>query len=118
MFQTPCRNLGVTFRFKLDQIRTIAVGIGGKPRGESGFIVSTLFNKNRVQVNANNASITNKAMKIDPDQWHNAMVEIVGNRVVVQLNGEKILDAENPTISKHPKKSLAFVVVLLACVKA
>lgn len=110
IFKTPCRNLGVTFRFMLGEAKTVGIGIGGT-RGESGYAASVLFNKNRLQINANRNSIAAITHKLDADKWHQVMIEVVNNRVVVQLNGEKILDADDITISRHPKTSISFVVV-------
>jgi hypothetical protein len=108
----PCRNLGMSFKIKLGDARGAGIGIGGKPAGETGFVTAIRFfnEKGAIQVEADTQTLVMAKQELDGEKWYQVMVEVVGNRVVVQLDGEKILDGENPSISKFPKKSISFFV--------
>ena len=107
-FARPTQNVGVVCRVKTDSAMATVLGLTRAGRG-SGYAVSVaLHQSGKVTVHADGGILVTVRDAAKPGTWNDVMFEVVGPRVVVQINGKKVADAETPAIPREQKKGFAF----------
>ena len=108
--QPNAMNLGLAFRFKLGSAASGTLGIGGEGVGNvgkgSGWVVALRIYKNKLQLRADTGAIANEKIKIDPEKWYSGMLEVVGENVVVQIDGKKVIEGSNASIPRQTKNAI------------
>ena len=105
-------HLVVSLRFKLHTAESLTVAVNGIGRDNaptgSGAICQVGLNVKALAIRADATKLAVEKVTLAPDQWHDLMIEIVNDKVIVQIDGEKVAEVENASISRNWKNRIGF----------